>query len=891
MKKYFLFSGVFIFGGKVDAQTVIPQTIPCITVTQSNITSLGSGISAVDCIETDGNLTFLQYENYSIKAGEYISFGQNTTIDPDATHQFHAYIDNSGMDIAWYYPNSTPGTVGIFEKLELGVEFENEIDQLVQNFTATAQTSPNLNPFNPEEVDLYAEFWWYNDGTVYSGLPVGWYGPFKHNGFYFEDYERGATDWTLIATEHDFRIRFAPQLLGLWRCKITANIAGYGTFTSTEFTFNSIDTGEKGFMQVGHNNNYFKIGDEPFFPVGHNISWPRETGSPNPRSADDICPPSYFLEYHQQIAEIKNNGGNYFRLINSPWSTDIEFEKLNDYSDRMIHAWEMDEILRVAEMNELLIHFNMQIHFNFEVPDGFGYFRWDWSATDDPWNDGSTCVAANDPGYCYRADLGIIDPVNFFTDATAIENYQYKLRYLIARYGYSNEIGLFELMSEVNNAGAKREMAFAIVNGKPGCYPVDGTAVVPYETTDLPQHIFTWQNEMCRYIKEDLQHMYHPLAVNYAGEPDAEDLSYQSAFVDVITYNNYGKSIEKWSSTKNAVDEYNYVGKPIMFSEYGPGADNTYLCDQGSDFIKTLILTPFTGTAGAAMNWEWQYPGEEQYWHHMGPVSELMNGLPLDEDNWNAWTPIVSSNKAVEILYLRNEGTTNNHKAVGAVSNRTYNFYTMATVSPCNILTPELQLPENLIYHNDANYEGNVNGELLYLPFMGYEESYNINWYNAMTGEQLPSAIATSDPSGNLLLDFPLITGNEVRPIVYFEIFPLNQSTIKSSPSDSTNSTTIYLERDSIAKVDLITNWSDSINENNVLVYPNPSEQLIYITILSQGGSEVQCQIMNTQNQVVMENSFFGSRGQLDLSTLSIGIYIIKVQYQSKIYEYKIVKI
>lgn len=115
------------FAFSATGQTLVPQPIPCLSITQSGLPSLGSGIQAVDCIETDGNVTFLQYQNYSIRAGEYISFTDNTHIDPDNAHQFHAYIDNQGMEVAWYYPNNTPGTVGQFDKLELGVQFEADI--------------------------------------------------------------------------------------------------------------------------------------------------------------------------------------------------------------------------------------------------------------------------------------------------------------------------------------------------------------------------------------------------------------------------------------------------------------------------------------------------------------------------------------------------------------------------------------------------------------------------------------------------------------------------------------------------------------------------------------------------------------------------------------------
>jgi len=877
---------IFIFLGTLipflaKTQTVLPQAIPCIEITQTNLPVLGNGIEATDCIVTDDSVTFLQNEHYSIKAGEYISFGQNTVIDPDASHQFHAYIDNGGMEVAWYYPNSTPGTVGQFEKLELGVEFDTDIDTQIQNFVNEISGS-QLNPFNPEDLDLYAEFWWYNDSTIYQALPIGWYGPYRINGFYYEDFVRNVTDWTEQTNLHDFRLRFAPRMLGLWKCAITANVTGFGTFHATDFTFNCVPSDSKDFMSIGENGRYYKIGDEPFFPVGHNLSNPRTMGT-DESAYNPLVPPSHFLAYHDQMETLKENGGNYVRLINSPFATDIEFEKLNDYSDRMIHAWELDNIFEKAGELEILVHFNLQLHNAFAVP--YAYNLWDWPAYGDPWNY-NDCANPADEGYCYRSELGLIDPIDFFTDTTAIKFYQYKLRYIIARWGHSNDIGVLELFSEINNAG--KISAKEVV----GLQCVDTLVISPYkaDAAIVCPIIADWQDEMCRYIKEDLQHINHPLAVSYGGESDMGngDVSYLSPYVDIITYNHYELLVEKNYKTVDYVHEYAFIGKPFMFSEYGV-ADSTYQCDNGVDFIKTLSLTPFSGAAGAGMNWNFQYPGEENLWNHMEPIRTLMEDIPLDEENWQVELPILSSNKGVEVLYLRNY-VTDNYRAVGAVSNRTYNHYTQATGSPCNQIS--LELDTTLIYQNDQNFEHPIGTETLIIPDMGDEVEYKINWYNALTGTSLGTGLNSSYANENFPLYFPEVSGDETHPILFFEIYRADEASFKSVIQDSV---TEYREVVDLQKINVdssntvTTNWDQATNAD-IQFYPNPTSDIFNLKIYSDLLLGSTWQICNALGQELQRGILNDYTMSIDLTNYTDGIYLFKLISNNIAYEYKIIK-
>ena len=105
-------------------------------------------------------------------------------------------------------------------------------------------------------------------------------------------------------------------------------------------------------MEVGENKRYFEFGEEPFFPVGHNLMGPQDAGRIVDYTPNTV--PAYgYVEYCKTLRHLKESGANYYRYIASPWQTEIEFEHLGDYSNRMTNAWEFDNILDTTKALDL----------------------------------------------------------------------------------------------------------------------------------------------------------------------------------------------------------------------------------------------------------------------------------------------------------------------------------------------------------------------------------------------------------------------------------------------------------------------------------------------------------------------------------------------------------
>ncbi|MBN4070876.1 T9SS type A sorting domain-containing protein [Crocinitomix catalasitica] len=881
-----------------DAQFTIPKLIPCVTLNSSNLSDLEPLIEAFDCIENEEGetITFDPALNVELKAGKYIELSEETTIEP-TTGSFTARIVLNQPDVVWYQPNSTPGTVGRYDKLEFGVRFNSTIEQEIKNYLDTL-SGPKLNPYDPLDIDLKAEFWYYSE-TFDLFL-----GPVKSYGFYFEDYVRTTDDWTKdTLNQYHFRIRFAPPLEGLWQCKVSAFVEGHGDFEAPEFTFNCTPSGNPGYMRVGDNGRYFRVGNEPFYPVGTNIISPGHGFIPN---GGQRAKPEHYKEYDSLITVLADKGGNYFRYISTPWSNEPEFPALGNYTESLEHLWEFDNLLDTIKELDLKMHFNMQIHYALELNSIFGHWRWDWNAIGDPitpspWP--SSCsppLSALDSGYCYRRELDLEDPKDFFTNPDAIKHYKNRLRYIVARWGYSTEIGVMELFSEINNAG--NEILWD--NNLDSCkvlFEFKKFSLQPYEDTLPGWHtiIQNWQIGMLQFIRDSLEHNQHPLAVNYAGAPKESlgDNSFSSPYVDVMTYNHYQLLVRKYTENFDRVDStqtFPFKIKPMMHSEYGPGP-NVHACANDTRFIKGITLLPFTGLAAGGMLYGNQ-KNEDDVWKYLAVTKDFMEGIKLDEENWSARQPQVAPGKEVEMLYLRNLDE-DGFRAAGVISNRTYNYHSQETGFPCNFVSAELDsFP---IYIDEANFISADLDDPFSIPGMHkagtiLKTKYNIQWFNAITGDLIFSEIQ-KESGGDLAMKFPFLSGSAEQPIVFFQVFPEDEPSFKSQSGSTTFEDITYeisLPNDSTLYKLEPTDWDNSIALDNmkVLVTPNPATDLVTITLIGNEFQDAQWHLINVDGAIFLTGAVDNPNFRLDLSVYASGTYFFIISTSNNKYVQKIIK-
>ncbi|MCL4179224.1 MAG: DUF5060 domain-containing protein [Verrucomicrobia bacterium] len=263
-------------------------------------------------------------------------------------------------------------TAGCYEKLELRVDLR----------------ASYANPFDPEEVDLSAEF------TAPSGKV------WRVWGFY------NASSWAAL-----WMVRFTPTETGTWRYVVKVKDRE-GEAQSSSQAFEVTDSAHRGFVGIAPNRRYLQHSDgSSFYGIG---LWYND---------------SYELFGQGQITEsgldeLKELGVNFISFFHTPLET--MGSGLGRYDEN--RCGRLDELFAWCEARDIYISWNIWFHsYISEAVWGGGNARY-----------------INNP---YRQ---VSSAADFFGNAEAWR-YQEKLyRYLIARWGYSRALFLWFIVDEIN---------------------------------------------------------------------------------------------------------------------------------------------------------------------------------------------------------------------------------------------------------------------------------------------------------------------------------------------------------------------------------------------------------------------------------------------------------
>lgn len=676
-------------------------------------------------------------------------------------------------------------------KFEIGVFLPEDMENRVQQFINKDGTTP-LNPFDPQELSIEATFQYQGAEGVEEELIFG---------YYHEEYERRSDlgRWSRYTPKNwpFFRVRFAPKKAGNWTCMVKVVVPGeHRVVNSTMLAFNVVDKGHSGFVRISDNKQYLELDGKLFLPVGMNM--PTIGGLMTGYRREGALPQEY-EDYHKALEELKKSGGNYFRYMHTPWTTEIEFEHLGDYSNRLAQAWEMDRIVDEIEKLDLRMHFDLSYTTPLTYTGVFSLYRWDWTNAKDTF---LTCEGApnwvpDDAGYCYHTDpeLGVDKIDEFLSDPELIRYYQNRIRYIVARWGYSTNIVALELMNEINFSGVRYGI-------KPDCGfdPYIFEHKPYFHDTSYVGKLCRWQVEMGRYIKEDLKSLDHPFCVNYGGAPnyvsaseyqfdyedgislEAGDSTYFSKYVDIVTYNDYFGWLEKYQYASQDLKrlkkyyETEYTNgksfeKPLFYSEIGMGRHG---CDNRFTYKQLFIMSPFSGAMGGGLPWHFNNNSAEFHlteqredaWSTMNVIKEFFKDVPLNKGEWFTGVDVRKDKKA-EVLFLR-DGESSAESAVAVINNRTVNRYTMREdwcddePERCDCYLSEETLTQFFpdVYQKAVPVkwnDGRVFGgnQLLKISGMEYTSKYRIVYYDGLSGETVLEQTKWSDALGNLKLRYP----------------------------------------------------------------------------------------------------------------------------------------
>lgn len=272
------------------------------------------------------------------------------------------------------------------------------------------------NPFDPDAIQVEGRFT-APDGQRLA-VPAFWY----------QGYTRrleGRNEVLTADGEPGWRLRFLPTVPGWHTVVVSVQTNGVQAGESAPHRFEvaapRTSRSRQGYVRVAANGRYFETGDGQALPlIGHCACWHHSRGT---------------YDYDDWLAAMAEAGENYTRLWMAPWAFGIETEPGARLNYRLDRAWQLDHVFERAAAHGIYLMLCFDYHGMFET-------RPDYWGSNDNWKNHPYNTVHGGP--CANQNA-------FFTEPAAQRLYQKRLRYLIARYGYSAHLLAWQFFNEIDN--------------------------------------------------------------------------------------------------------------------------------------------------------------------------------------------------------------------------------------------------------------------------------------------------------------------------------------------------------------------------------------------------------------------------------------------------------
>lgn len=399
------------------------------------------------------------------------------------------------------------------------------------------------NPFDPEVIQVDATIT--TPGAKSFVVPAFWYQPYQRalNGGREGLTQAGAAHW---------RVRFCPQETGVHTITVAARTNGalHATSPSADFTVTPATNPLpiSGFARVAPQKQYLETSrGDAIRLVGHNVCWHHDRGT---------------FDYDDWFGGMANAGENFARLWMWPHAFGLETDKTSLNRYRLDRAWQLDYVLDLAERKGIYILLCLDYHGMFEQkPDYWGGNNY-WVSH--PYNATNGGPALNQNA--------------FFTHAQAQKLYQKRLRYLVARYGYSPSLLAWEFFNEIDN-------------------------VYSYLT---PADVASWHRTMAQWLRAN-DPFGHMVTTSLTGNSDRQEI-WQIPELDFSAYHSYNEPQPAARLAAVAQSFLSRYKKPVMIGEFGIDwrgwnrTNDPYL----RGFRQGLWGGAVGGSLGSTMSWWWE---------------------------------------------------------------------------------------------------------------------------------------------------------------------------------------------------------------------------------------------------------------------------------------------
>jgi len=419
------------------------------------------------------------------------------------------------------------------------------------------------NPYDPTEIDISAAF------TAPSGevltVPAFFMQPMSWEGR-GDPQPDGDPEW---------RVRFTPTQVGEWVYRVEARTSS-GAAQLEEGRFTVLPAAAKGFVRTSPNQRYFAFQDgSAFFPIGQNLGW-----------SDDLD--SYLI----WLDELHASGANYARVFaDTAWFVGLDWGRTpGDYSDDQEAAWRMDVILEAARERGIYLQVVLIWHQAFIQNQALPVIP----PADVPRID----TGADFDGHSYNTLNGgtLPRPEAFFQDSRTRTLLQHKLRYMLARWGYSPQVFAWEVVADVDRL--------------PGFSAAQHTDYI---------------NELAAYVRE-LDPYAHLLTLG-SRQPLPEVLQnplYDFAQIRLYQRRPLESAPDQVASLLTALYQPIFrLDKPLLLTEFSlnPWYEPTQDDPSGVHLRNTIWAAALSNTAGGGMTQWWDtYVDRQDLYHIYTPL-------------------------------------------------------------------------------------------------------------------------------------------------------------------------------------------------------------------------------------------------------------------------------
>ncbi len=384
-----------------------------------------------------------------------------------------------------------------------------------------------------------------------------------------------------------WKARFSPIEQGKYTCKfrLCQNKILKQELISTPFEVFHGD--KKGFLHGFDNYTFIYDNGEHFRGLGEDICW-------EARSTDDS---KFFktlnenprFNYEYMFRKLSSNGGNFTRVWISPWNFPIEWKQVSSTTNRYTNSNEYFNPSAIKKLDRL-----------FELSDSLGiYIMLTFSGTG----------GFEESNYYIKKGGFAVSDSDFFVNPQSKQQYKNKLRYFIARWGYSPSIGAWELYNEVNWWAFSKDTSNHI----------------------RPKSVVAWHDEMSTYLRDN--DPYRHLITTSIAQTEVEGLNSVKNidFNQIHVYSNIIGLFEIPGLINNHIARFN---KPYVIGEFAHESDwlknfDLFEGDMDSDFKRGLWLGLFSPTPVLPMSWWWEYFENRGMMSYFKNVREIMDEMMI----------------------------------------------------------------------------------------------------------------------------------------------------------------------------------------------------------------------------------------------------------------------